>query len=78
MFAPALFLSGKFAYVDLEFGLTPQAGINSQAYRDFGKGSGHRAQLNFGDCFAYSLAVESGEPLLFVGEDFSHTDVERA
>ena len=59
--------------------VTPdQARIARQAYRDFCKGSGHRAQLDLGDCFAYALAVESGEPLLFVGEDFSHTDVERA
>lgn len=45
------------------------------AYRDFGKGSGHPARLNFGDCFAYALAAESGEPLLFKGDDFGHTDV---
>lgn len=52
--------------------------IARQAYRDYGRGSGHPAKLNFGDCFAYALAVESGEPLLFVGDDFSHTDVEPA
>lgn len=46
-----------------------------QAYRDFGKGSGHPARLNFGDCFSYALASEAGEPLLFKGEDFSKTDV---
>lgn len=45
------------------------------AYRDFGKGSGHPAKLNFGDCFAYALAKSTGEPLLFKGDDFSHTDV---
>jgi ribonuclease VapC len=33
-------------------------------------GSGHRAQLNFGDCFAYALAKDSGEPLLYKGDDF--------
>ena len=54
---------------------TAQAYIARQAYRDFGKGSGHPARLNFGDCFAYALAKELGEPLLFKGEDFSHTDV---
>lgn len=48
------------------------------AYRDFGKGSGHPAGLNFGDCFSYALAVTSGEPLLFKGEDFVHTDVRPA
>ncbi len=35
----------------------------------------HRAQLNFGDCFVYALAKETGEPLLFKGNDFSHTDI---
>ena len=52
-----------------------QARIAREAYRDFGKGSGHPAQLNFGDCFAYALAKASGEPLLFIGDDFSHTDI---
>jgi ribonuclease VapC len=52
-----------------------QAKIAREAYRDFGKGSGHPAQLNFGDCFAYALAVEKGEPLLFKGNDFSKTDI---
>ncbi|SNR45758.1 type II toxin-antitoxin system VapC family toxin [Blastococcus mobilis] len=51
------------------------ADIARQAYRNFGKGSGHPARLNFGDCFAYALARATGEPLLFKGVDFSHTDV---
>ena len=51
-----------------------QAMIAREAYRDFGKGSGHAAGLNFGDCFAYALAKVTGEPLLFKGDDFSHTD----
>lgn len=55
-----------------------QARIGRQAYRDYGRGSGHPAQLNFGDCFAYALAVETGEPLLFKGLDFVHTDVRPA
>ena len=46
-----------------------------RGYRDFGKGSGHPAKLNLGDCFAYALAKQSGEPLLFKGNDFAHTDV---
>jgi ribonuclease VapC len=54
-----------------------QARIAREAYRDFGKGR-HRAGLNFGDCFAYALAKEKGEPLLFQGDDFCHTDVEAA
>jgi len=52
-----------------------QARIARAAYRDFGKGSGHPARLNFGDCFAYALAKDTGEPLLFKGHDFVHTDV---
>jgi ribonuclease VapC len=52
-----------------------QAQIARDAYRDFGKGSGHPARLNFGDCFAYALAKAFGEPLLFKGGDFTHTDI---
>jgi ribonuclease VapC len=44
------------------------------AHSTFGKGV-HKAALNFGDCFAYALAQERGEPLLFRGNDFPHTDV---
>ena len=56
--------------------VTPsQARIARDAYRDYGKGSGHKASLNFGDCFAYALAKETGEPLLFKGDDFSSTDI---
>ncbi len=55
-----------------------QARIARAAYRDFGKGSGHPARLNFGDCFAYALAKAKGEPLLFKGNDFGRTDVRRA
>lgn len=58
--------------------VTPrQAEIARQAYRDFGKGR-HKAGLNLGDCFAYALAKEMDEPLLFKGTDFKHTDVESA
>jgi ribonuclease VapC len=55
-----------------------QAQVASQAYRDYGRGSGHRAALNLGDCYSYALAVAVGESLLFVGDDFIHTDVEVA
>jgi ribonuclease VapC len=48
------------------------------ASRRFDKGSGHPAGLNFGDCFAYALARATGEPLLFKGDDFTHTDVRPA
>ncbi|OLP60997.1 twitching motility protein PilT [Xaviernesmea oryzae] len=46
----------------------------SAAYRRWGKGF-HPAGLNYGDCFAYSLAEEFGCPLLFIGEDFARTDL---
>jgi ribonuclease VapC len=52
-----------------------QARLARETYRDFGKGSGHPAGLNFGDCFAYALARRRGEPLLFKGKDFGHTDI---
>lgn len=59
--------------------VTPeQARIAREAYRDFGKGSGHPARLNFGDCFSYALAKDKTEPLLYKGDDFAHTDVRRA
>ena len=54
-----------------------QAHLARAAYRDFGKGK-HRARLNFGDCFAYALAKDKREPLLFKGSDFSFTDVASA
>jgi ribonuclease VapC len=49
--------------------------IAREAYRQFGKGSGHLAKLNFGDCFAYALAKDPDEPLPFIGQDFVHTDI---
>lgn len=55
-----------------------QARIARDAYRDFGRGSRHPARLNFGDCFAYALATETGEALLFKGDDFGHTDLTSA
>jgi len=55
-----------------------QAQVARQAYRDFGKGSGHPAALSLGDCFSYALAMVSGEPLLYKGVDFAHTDVSAA
>lgn len=48
-----------------------------EAFREFGKGR-HRAKLNYGDCFAYALAKERDCPLLFVGDDFSQTDIRSA
>ena len=55
-----------------------RARIAREAYRDFGKGSGHPAALNFGDCFTYALAKSAGEPLLFKGDDFTRTDLASA
>ena len=54
------------------------ARIAREAYRDFSKGSRHIAGLNFGDCFAYALGKATGEPLLFKGSDFGHTDLQAA
>jgi ribonuclease VapC len=53
-----------------------QARIARAAYQRFGKGSGHPARLNMGDCFAYALARDLDEPLLFKGDDFKLTDIE--
>lgn len=55
-----------------------QARLASEAFLRFGKGRGHPAQLNFGDCLVYALAMSRSEPLLFKGDDFSQTDVLRA
>ena|SRR5207247_1697530 len=65
----------KEARIAIEPVTEAQARIAREAYRDFGKGSGHPAKLNFGDCFAYALAKTAGEPLLYKGDDFIHTDV---
>lgn len=55
-----------------------QAKTARAAYSDFGKGSGHAARLNLGDVFSYALAVVADEPLLYVGKDFTETDVRPA
>lgn len=74
-------LSRRFDDLLRDFGIriesvTPgQARIARQAYFDFGKGR-HKAALNLGDCFAYALAKEANERLLFKGDAFRHTDVE--
>ena len=60
----------EVAPVDVE-----HARVARQAYRDYGKGSGHPARRNLGDCFAYALARARGEPLLCKGDDFVHTDI---
>lgn len=54
------------------------ARVARQAHRDFGRGSGHPARLDLGDCFSYALAKATREPLLYKGDDFGHTDVRSA
>jgi len=53
-----------------------QARLAADAFQRYGKGQGHPAQLNMGDCAVYALAKSVNEPLLFVGNDFAQTDVE--
>jgi len=55
-----------------------QARIARQAYSQYGKGNGHPAHLNFGDCFTYALARVKREPVLFKGDEFAHTDLRSA
>jgi ribonuclease VapC len=63
----------------LEIAIEPvtetQARIARAAYRQYGRGAGSPAALNYGDCFVYALARDLREPLLFKGEDFSRTDI---
>jgi ribonuclease VapC len=65
---------------DAAIGIVPvtldQARVAAGAYERYGNGR-HPAALNFGDCFAYALAMVRGEPLLFKGADFALTDVFR-
>ncbi|MBF0135500.1 MAG: type II toxin-antitoxin system VapC family toxin [Magnetococcus sp. DMHC-1] len=63
------------ADISIEDVTAKQAHLARAAYRIYGKGCGHPARLNFGDCFAYALAQEFNECLLFKGNDFTHTDV---
>jgi ribonuclease VapC len=60
--------------LDIEPVSASQIGLAEAAYLSFGKGL-HPAGLNFGDCFAYALAKETGEPILFKGDDFAQTDL---
>ncbi|OGR10977.1 MAG: ribonuclease [Deltaproteobacteria bacterium RIFOXYB12_FULL_58_9] len=65
------------AEIKIESVTREQAELARQAYSDFGKGH-HPAGLNFGDCFAYALAKHTRLPILFKGDDFSHTDLSSA
>jgi ribonuclease VapC len=68
--------------LDLEMTIEPvtpeQARIARQAYRDYGRGSGHAANLNFGDCFSYALARARREPILYKGGEFAQTGLRSA
>ena len=68
--------------LDMDIQIEPvtleQARIARQAYRDYGKGSGHPANLNFGDCFSYALARVRRESILYKGNDFVHTELRSA
>lgn len=60
-------------------GVRPIAGdahvVALGAHATFGKGTGHPAQLNLGDCFSYGLAKQAGVALLYKGDDFAQTDL---
>ncbi len=77
-------LSGRFddllaiAAVQVEPVTAQHAQTARQGYRNFGRGSGHPAGLNLGDCFAYALSRTTGKPLPHKGLDFAQTDVESA
>jgi len=61
-------------YIVVEPFTVERAHLSRRAFHDFGKG-GHAAALNFGDCFTYALAKQTGESLLFKGNDFKNTDI---
>jgi len=85
----AIVLEGKFgvrggeqldlflarAQIEVEPVTAEHARIARKAWLRYGKGRGHTAALNFGDCFSYALAKSLGEELLYKGADFAHTDV---
>lgn len=64
--------------IEIEPVTAAQSALAREAYLRFGKGLGHPAQLNFGDCFSYALSSELQQPLLFKGVDFSGTDIRPA
>ena len=64
--------------IEIEPVTVEQARIGQDAYQRYGRGTGHVANLNFGDCFAYALAKDTGRPLLYKGRDFAATDIAAA
>ncbi len=63
------------AQISIEAVTRGQIEIARAAFQRYGKGRGHAAGLNFGDCFSYALAKELDEPLLSKGDDFRATDI---
>ena len=53
----------------------PEASLALRAFDRYGKGRGHPAQLDMGDCFAYAVASNHGTSLLYKGNDFNQTDL---
>jgi ribonuclease VapC len=78
-FGPAMLREFELLLEKLPVRIAPfdvdQSVFAHHAYRRFGKGTGHPAQLNLGDCTAYALAHSLDQPLLFKGNDFSKTDI---
>jgi ribonuclease VapC len=68
----------ELASIEVEPVSVAQTNIARAAFRRYGKGTGHGAGLNFGDCFSYALAKSLDVPLLFKGGDFSKTDIASA
>ena len=69
---PQFLQSARIEMIGLDAGLYP---VLVDAYLRFGKGTGHPAKLNFGDCFSYAFAKRAGVPLLYKGNDFAETDI---
>lgn len=68
----AIFERANISLIDI----TPEIGrLALDAFERYGKGRGHPAQLNMGDCFAYACARSKGIRLLYKGEDFARTDL---
>lgn len=77
--SPALGRALDQLIAELDIEIVPLSGKQAlmarRAYRRYGRGSRSPARLNFGDCLTYALAADTGEELLFKGEDFIHTDL---
>lgn len=61
--------------IEVEPILEAHAALAISASDRYGKGTGHPARLNMGDCFSYAMAKRAGVPLLYKGEDFANTDL---